>query len=98
MFRIAAHFVPNRPSFAQTLSQEKYRHPIRTGGRLARWHETLSQFNMEVQYIPGKKNTVADAISRYAYTASSSREDVSFHSSAKAKAEVKKVIEKDIAK
>ncbi len=40
-------------------------------GRRARWHETLSQFNLEVQYMPGKDNTVADAMSRYAYPASS---------------------------
>ncbi len=66
-------------------------------GRRARRHETLSQFNLEVQYMPGKDNTVADAMSRYAYPASSSREDVSFHGSAKADAEVKKLIEKEVA-
>ncbi len=38
-------------------------------GRRARWHETLSQFILEVQYMPGKDNTVADAMSRYAYPA-----------------------------
>ena len=47
--------------------------------------------------MPGKDNTVADAMSRYAYPASSSREDVSFHGSAKAEAEVKKLIEREIA-
>jgi hypothetical protein len=66
-------------------------------GRRARWHETLSQFNLEVQYIPGKDNTVADAMSRFAYPASSSREDVSFHGSARADAEVRKLIEQEIA-
>jgi hypothetical protein len=48
--------------------------------------------------MPGKDNTVEDAMSRYAYPASSSREDVSFHGSAKAEAEVKKLIEREIAK
>ena len=66
-------------------------------GRRARWHETLSQFNLEVQYIPGKDNTVADTMSRFAYPASSSREDVSFHRSARADAEVRKLIEQEIA-
>ena len=65
-------------------------------GRRARWHETLSQFNLEVQYIPGKENIVADAMSRYAYPASSAREDVSFHGSAQARDEMKKIIEKEI--
>ena len=65
-------------------------------GRRARWHETLSQFNLEVQYIPGKENIVADAMSRYAYPASSAREDVSFHGSADAREEMKKIIEKEL--
>jgi hypothetical protein len=46
--------------------------------------------------MPGKDNTVADAMSRYAYPASSSREDVSFHGSAQAESEVKKLIEREI--
>ena len=65
-------------------------------GRRARWHETLSQFNLEVQYLPGKDNIVADAMSRYAYPASSAREDVSFHGSADAKEEMRKIIEKEL--
>ena len=60
-------------------------------GRRARWHETLSQFNLQVEYIPGSTNNLADAMSRYAYPASSAREDVSFHGSAQACAEVKKI-------
>ncbi len=47
--------------------------------------------------MPGKDNTVADTMSRNAYPATSSREDVSFHGSAKAEAGVKKLIEKEIA-
>ena len=65
-----------------------------TGPR-ARWHETLSQFNLTVEYYPGKENLIADAMSRFAYPASSSREDVCFHGSAASHAEVTKLIQKE---
>ena len=64
-------------------------------GRKARWHETLSQFRLEVQYIPGKENVVADAMSRWAYPATSAREDVSFHGSWQAKEDVRKMLQKE---
>ena len=42
----------------------------RPAGRRARWHEFLSLFDLHVAYLPGKYNTVADALSRWAYLAS----------------------------
>ena len=39
-------------------------------GRRARWHEVLSLFYLHVAYLPGKYNTVTDALSRWAYPAS----------------------------
>ena len=66
-------------------------------GRRARWHETLSQFDLKVQYVPGPENVVPDALSRWAYPASSAREDVSFHGSAEAREEVKKMLEAELA-
>ena len=33
-------------------------------GRIARWFTTLQQYEVTFKYIPGKKNTAADALSR----------------------------------
>ena len=39
-------------------------------GRRHRWHEFLSRFpNLEVIYLPGKDNSIADCLSRWAYSA-----------------------------
>ncbi len=38
------------------------------GGR-ARWHEVLSKIDLTLQYVPGKENVVADAMSRFVYPA-----------------------------
>ncbi len=59
-------------------------------GRRARWHETLSQFDLEVVYVPCPTNVLADALSRFAYHSISAREDVSFHGSEEARQGVKK--------
>ena len=67
-------------------------------GRRARWHETLSQFDLEVKYIPGEENTVPDALSRWAYPATSARQDVSFHGTAEAHREVKEMLEEEVEK
>ena len=57
-------------------------------GRRGRWHEFLSKFDLHVTYIPGCYNTVADALSRWAYPASEAYSEVSFHGTSKDKAEV----------
>ena len=66
-------------------------------GRRARWHETLSQFDLVVRYLPGPENVLSDAMSRFAYPASSSREDVSFNGRRQAKAELGDIIRNELA-
>ena len=67
-------------------------------GRRARWHETLSQFDLEIKYIPGPENVIPDAMSRWAYPASSAREDVSFHGSLEAREEVKQMLREELVR
>ena len=50
-------------------------------GRRSRWHQFLSRFPIEVVYIPGDKNTVADVLSRWAYPSYTANPDVGIHSS-----------------
>ena len=51
-------------------------------GRRTRWHEFFSRFpNLEVVYLPGKDNHVADALSRWAYRACRDLSDRTIHGS-----------------
>ena len=61
--------------------------------RRARWHETLAKFDLTVVYAPGKDNTVADCLSRWAYPASKGMTDVSAHGDEAETAEAKRIIE-----
>ena len=76
--------------------KEKMDTPSKPAGRRARWHETLSKFDLTVQYMPGKDNIVADALSRFAYPACKAFQDVSFHGSETAREEMKKIIAEEI--
>ena len=71
--------------------------PSGPAGRRARWHEVLSKFDLTVQYVPGKENVVADAMSRFAYPACKAFQDVSVHGSAKARDDVKRIIAEELA-
>ena len=48
-------------------------------GRRARWHVFLSVFDLHVSYLLGKRNTVADALSRWAYPASEGLQSTNIH-------------------
>ena len=50
-------------------------------GRRARWHELFSLFDLKVQYVPGRDNVCADALSRWAYPASQAFADATIHGS-----------------
>ncbi len=56
-------------------------------GTRGSWHEILSQFDLDIEYLPGAENVVADAMSRWAYPATSARQDISWHGSKRAKEE-----------
>ena len=51
--------------------------------RRGRWHEFLSQFNLEIVYVPGKDHKVSDALSRWAYPASIDTQEKTFHGDSK---------------
>ena len=67
--------------------------PSGPASRRARWHETLAKFDLTVVYIPGKDNTVADCLSRWAYPASKGMTDISAHGDEAETAEAKRIIE-----
>ena len=50
-----------------------------------------------MQYIPGKDNIVADAMSRFAYRACKTFQDTSSHGSEVARQEVREIIEQELA-
>ena len=44
--------------------------------RLRRWNLALQEYNIEPEYLPGKKNSVADYLSRYMYPVDNSPNDI----------------------
>ena len=62
-------------------------------GRSARLHQKLSHFRLNVQYVPGKDNVVADTMSRWVYPASQTRGDVSMHGNLQDVKKMKQILE-----
>ena len=77
----------------QSWHKEHVDTPSGPASRRARWHETLAKFDLTVVYIPGKDNTVADCLSRWAYPASKGMQDISAHGDEAETAEAKRIIE-----
>ena len=67
--------------------------PSGPAARRARWHETFAKFDLSVVYVPGKDNTVADCLSRWAYPAGKAWMDISSHGDAEETEEAKRIIE-----
>ena len=61
-------------------------------GRRARWHQIFSKYDLTVGYIPGKENTIADILSRWAYPASQALKDISKHGSLQDKEDMEEII------
>ena len=66
-------------------------------GRSSRWHEFLTKFNLEVEYVPGNTNVVADALRRWAYPASQAARDATKHGTSEDKKEMRRLIEEEEA-
>ena len=81
----------------QSWQKEHVDTPSGPAGRRARWHETFAKFDLSVVYVPGKDNTVADCLSRWAYPAGKAWMDISSHGDAKETEEAKRIIEMEKA-
>ena len=74
---------------------EKMDTPSGPAGRRARWHEIFSKFDLEVEYMPGKDNIVADAMSRFAYPACKAFQDTSIHGDEESRREMEELIREE---
>ena len=77
----------------QSWHKEHVDTPSGPAPRRARWHETFAKFDLSVVYVPGKDNTVADCLSRWAYPAGKAWMDISSHGDAEETEEAKRIIE-----
>ena len=81
----------------QSWHKEHVDTPSGPAARKARWHETFAKFDLSVVYVPGKDNTVADCLSRWAYPAGKAWMDISSHGDAEETEEAKRIIEMEKA-
>lgn len=65
-------------------------------GRRARWHLLLSHFKLEIRYVKGENNPLADAMSRWAYPAGDG-EDNCFHGTPQEEEKMARLIEQERA-
>ena len=83
--------------YLQSWHKEHVDTPSGPAARRAQWHETFAKFDLSVVYVPGKDNTVADCLSRWAYPAGRAWMDISSHGNAEETEEAKRIIEKEKA-
>ena len=77
----------------QSWHKEHVDTPSGLAAQRARWHETLAKFDLSVVYLPGKDDTVADCLSRWAYLAGKAWMVISMHGDAEETAEARCIIE-----
>ena len=77
----------------QSWHKEHVDTPSGPAARRARWHESFAKFDLSVVYVPGKDNTVADCLSRWAYPAGKAWMNISSHGDAEETEEAKRIIE-----
>ena len=77
----------------QSRHKEHVDTPSGSACQRARWQETLAMFDLTVVYAPGKDNTVADCVSRWASLASRGMTDVSAIGNEAETAKAKKIID-----
>ena len=77
----------------QSWNKEHVDTPSGPAARRARWHETFPKFGLSVVYVPGKDNTVADCLSRWAYPAGKAWMDISSYGDAEETEEATRIIE-----
>ena len=82
----------------QSCHKEQKDTPSGPAATRARWHETFANFNLSVVHLPGKDNTVADRLSRWAYPAGKAWMDISSHGDAEETEEAKRIIELEKAR
>ncbi len=63
-------------------------------GRRARWHMLFSKFKLEIRFVKGENNELADAMSRWAYPAGCG-EDQFFDGTPQDAAQMQKFLEQD---
>ena len=64
-------------------------------GRRARLHQIFSKYDLTVGYIPGRDNSIADILSRWAYPASQASRDISKHGSYEDDEEMREIIRQE---
>ena len=77
----------------QSWHKEHVDTPSHPAARRAQWHETFAKFDLSVVYDPGKDNTVADCLSRWAYPGGKAWMDISSHGDAEETEEATRIIE-----